>query len=727
MKQKPGPPADGEGLFAQKCASCHGAKGEGGVVYPKALTGPLSVEKLAGYLEKSMPPGPKHVTATEAKKVAAFMHPAFYSPLAHERNRPARVALSRLTGRQYRNALADLIGSFRPSAPPESRAGLKGTYFKARRMSDSEKVLERIDPSIHFDFGTAIPAPGGFDPYQFSIRWSGGLLAPDSGEYEIVVRTNQSFRLWINDEESPLIDGFVKSGKGTEFSAPIHLLGGRRYPLRLEFSKSTAGVDDTKDQDKRPVAPAFVTLAWKRPHLAEEPIPARCLSPNRPPEVFSSRTPLPPDDRSMGYERGDSVSKAWDEATTNGAIETVSYLATRWKRLLPGADERTFAKKFVERALRHPLSPDEEQFFVARQFDKAPDAETALRRVMLLTLKSPGFLFREAGESNAFATASKLSFTLRDAPPDEALLRAAAEGKLSTREGVRAEAERLIKDPLAWAKLREFLLLYLKVDHVPDIAKDEKRFPDFDAATARDLRTSLELFLESTAWSEKADLRELLLSEKVFLNGNLARLYGADLAPDAPFQAVSLPERAGVLTQPYVLSAFAYLAESSPIHRGVLLSRSFLGRTLAPPPVAVAPVAASLAPGLTTRQRVSRQTKPTACASCHDLINPLGFTLEKFDAIGRLRDKENGQKIDDSGSYRGKSLNGAKELAKYLSESPEVHQAFVEKLFQNFTHQPIRAWGPQTLPTLTQKFKDSGYNIRDLMVQTTIEASVRKP
>lgn len=723
------PSQDGAKLFALKCASCHGPKGEGASIYPKALAGALSVEKLAGYLEKSMPPGSKHVSPSEAKAIAGFMHPEFYSPLAQARVRPARVALSRLTARQYKIALADLIGSFRPVGPLGTERGLKGTYYRARNMNNDQKVFERVDSQVRFDFGKSAPATEKFDPYQFSIRWEGGLTAPDTGEYELVIRTDQSFRLWVNDldnYERPLIDGWVKSGKETEYSAPIYLLGGRTYPIRLEFSKSTFGVDDTKDQSKRPVAPAFVTLAWKRPHLTEEPIPNRCLTPGWRPEVFVTRAPLPPDDRSMGYERGDSVSKAWDEATTSAAIEATQYISDQWRKLLPNTDEKAFARKFVERALRHPLTPEETAFFIEKQFARAPDPATGLRRTVLLTLKSPGFLFREAGTSDAYAVASRLSFTLWDAPPDDALLQAARDGKLNTPEGVRAEAQRLMTDPRAWSKLREFLLLYLKVDQVPELAKDEKRFPDFDVATATDLRTSLELFLEATAWSEKADFRELMLSEKVYLNGGLARLYGADLAPDAPFQAVTQPERSGILTQPYLLATLAYLSESSPIHRGVLLSRNFLGRTLAPPPVAVSPVAASLQPKLTTRQRVSQQTKPAACSSCHDLINPLGFTLEKFDAIGRLRDKDNGQPVDDRGSYNGKPLKGSRELAKFLAESPEVHQAFVEKLFQNLTKQPIRAWGPETLPTLTQKFKTDEFNIRKLMVEVAVTAAKSK-
>ncbi len=103
---------------------------------------------------------------------------------------------------------------------------------------------------------------------------------------------------------------------------------------------------------------------------------------------------------------------------------------------------------------------------------------------------------------------------------------------------------------------------------------------------------------------------------------------------------------------------------------------------------------------MTTRQRVELQTKPAACSGCHNLINPLGFTLEKFDAIGRLRDKENGQAVDATGSYRSRSgrlvkFASAMQLGRYLADSDEAHAAFVEKLFQHLVKQPDLAYGPQ--------------------------------
>jgi hypothetical protein len=284
--------------------------------------------------------------------------------------------------------------------------------------------------------------------------------------------------------------------------------------------------------------------------------------------------------------------------------------------------------------------------------------------------------------------------------------------------------------------LREFLLHWLKIDQVADIAKDPKRFPGFDAAMVSDLRTSLELFLDDVVWSESGDFRRLLLSDETYLNGRLARFYGANLPVDAGFQKVKLnaQERAGVLTHPYQMTRFAYTAENSPIHRGVFVARGVLGVTLRPPPEAFTPLAAELHPSLTTRERVTLQTKPDNCISCHGVINPLGFTLEHFDAVGRYREKDNGRPINAVGSYQTRSgqkvaFNGVRDLARFLASSEEVHTAFVEQLFHHLVQQSIRAYGPRTSQDLRASFTATGYNIRRLVVEVMATAALqeRKP
>jgi hypothetical protein len=275
------------------------------------------------------------------------------------------------------------------------------------------------------------------------------------------------------------------------------------------------------------------------------------------------------------------------------------------------------------------------------------------------------------------------------------------------------------------------LLQWLRVDHLTDISKDSKLFPEFTPAVASDLRASLDLFLDEVIDSEAADFRQLLLSDSLYLNGPLAKFFGFDLPADAEFQKVSFEptERAGVLTHPYLMSGFAYTATTSPIHRGVFISRSVLGRSLRPPPEAVAPLAPDLHADLTTRERVALQTNPESCQSCHSMINPLGFTLEHFDAVGRFRREEKGKPIDSTGNYltrsgEQKQFAGARDLAAYLAQSEETHTALVTQLFHHMVKQPVRAYGLQTPETMRQAFVQDNLNLRRLLVEIAIQAAL---
>jgi hypothetical protein len=199
----------------------------------------------------------------------------------------------------------------------------------------------------------------------------------------------------------------------------------------------------------------------------------------------------------------------------------------------------------------------------------------------------------------------------------------------------------------------------------------------------------------------------------------------------ALFQKVKLDEqeRAGLLTHPYLMAAFAYTATSSPIHRGVLLSRGVLGRTLPAPPAAVAPLAPDLHAGLTTRERVSLQTSPKSCQMCHAMINSLGYTLEHFDAVGRFRKDEKGKPIDATGTYQTRSgdtvtFTGARSLATYLAGSEETHSAFIQQLFHYLVKQPIRAFGSRELTELRDLFVHHDFNMRKLMVEVIASSAL---
>jgi mono/diheme cytochrome c family protein len=733
----------GEAVYRLRCASCHGASGEGVEgKHPQPLAGERSVAHLARFIEKSMPEdAPGTLAGEDAEKVARYIHEAFYSPIAQARRRPPSIDPARLTVRQHRNAVADLISSFRGPAPRSGERGLRAAYFDSHRPGRNG-ALERVDPELSFKFDPSRPPAEQLGARGFAARWEGSVTAPETGTYEFIVRTDHAARLWLNDPDEPLIDAWVKSGGETEYRASRFLIDGRAYPLKLEFTSRKQGVQDNKkkEENDKPVE-AFIELRWRMPGRVPQVIPSRLLSPEPAPEVFVLEAPFPPDDRSAGYERGIAVSEAWDGATTEAAIETAGYVVEHIAELTGArkadADRETklraFGRRFVEGAFRRPLDDEQVRLYVDRRFAQAPDLETAVKRVVLLALKSPRFLFLElgGGSPDGHAVASRLSFALWDSIPDQELLGAAAAGELAAREQVSRQARRMIDDPRAAAKLRQFLRQWLGVEAVPDIDKDPKRFPGFDAAWASDLRESLELFLEDALRSDGRGLADLLGSSELYLNGRLARYYGYDLPPEAPFQKVSAKhaERAGVLSHPYIMARFAYSDVSSPIHRGVFLVRSMLGRSLRQPPEAFSPLAPDLHPDLTTRERVALQTEPQACQSCHAVINRLGFAMERFDAAGRYRDAENGRKIDSSGAYdlpsgETRSFSGARELADFLAASEETRRAFVSQLFHHAVKQPLPAYGAGTPARLLESFAAAGENIPALMAEIATAAAL---
>ena len=235
-------------------------------------------------------------------------------------------------------------------------------------------------------------------------------------------------------------------------------------------------------------------------------------------------------------------------------------------------------------------------------------------------------------------------------------------------------------------------------------------------------------------WSEKSDFRQLLLAEGTYMNGRLAKFYGAALSPETTgFQetAFEADKRSGVLTHPYVLASLAYVAETSPIHRGVFVGRGLLGIGIRPPQEAFTPIAPDLHPNLTTRERVALQTKPAACASCHTIMNPLGFALENFDAVGRFRAKEREKAIDATGSYETRSgqiakFAGGKELAQFLANSEETQYAFAQQAFHHFAKQPVRAYGLTKPDELRKTFAQNGFNMRKLIVEIAVTAATAK-
>lgn len=725
----------GEAVFKEQCASCHGLDGQGTRdKYSEPLAGDLSITELAKVIDETMPEGaPEKSTPEDSAAVAAYIHQAFYSEVARERLRPARIELARLTVNQYRNAIADLFPAGNSAQVFSAKHGLRGEYYDSRNFKRDKRLIDRVDGQVNFDFGGGKPDDENFRDDKLAIKWEGSVIAAETGTYDFCIDTENAFRLFVNNDRQPLIDAWVRSGKDRQFRSSIFLIGGRAYPLRLEYQSAELT--------------SSIALKWKPPRDIEQLIPSRNLRASRAGEVVVVDTKFPPDDSSAGYARGILISKEWDQATTEAALSIADMVATRLDNLAgtkaDDSERQTKIKKYCERlvssAWARPLTDDERASVIERFFTEGSAPEASAKRVVLVALKSPSFLFREVGQvsKSDLRVATRLSFALWDSLPDRNLLDAAARGELNSPEHVATHAQRMLDDPRTRTKLREFMLHWMKLDNDIELSKDAKVVPEFSPEVISDLRTSLELFVDEVLWSERSDFRELLRADYLMLNRPLAEVYAPEFAKSQgdrlQDQFVKVPcgaDRSGVLTHPYLMSTFAYHASSSPIHRGLFIARNILGRAIKAPPEAITPIAPELHAGLSTRERVNLQTSPAFCQSCHSMINSLGFSLENYDLIGRFRVEEKSKPVDSSGTYRDRlgklvNFNGSRELATFLVDSPEVQTAFVMQLFQHLAKQPPAAFGPEVLPQLRQRFVENEFSVRKLIIDIVRVSALR--
>ncbi|HEX2749542.1 MAG TPA: DUF1592 domain-containing protein, partial [Verrucomicrobiales bacterium] len=488
------PARTGATIYRDMCASCHGDKGQGVAdKYDDPLYGERSIPSLSKYIDKNMPEDKADtLDADGSAKVAEYIFNSFYSPEARARNHPPRIDLTHLTNRQFQESVADLMGSFIEQPPPGAPAGLRAEYYESDGMNKKAKQKkEREDAALEFDFGTGPPVEG-CSAEQFSIAWQGSLIAEETGFYEFRLRTPNGARLYLNRDfrdgdrnsrddsdarrQPALIDEWVSSGDIVrEATARVFLLGGRRYPIRLDYFKF---------KEKT----ASIKLEWKAPHAVWQVLKAPHISPARAAHVSVVSTVFPPDDSSTGYERGSAVSKSWHEATTKAAIESGNEVVDRMRTLAKTRDNapdfidklKEFGGTLAERAFRRTLSAEEKAFFVDRHFTKDLAPDVALKRAVMLILKSPRFLYPEFGKTaDDYTAASRLALCLWDSLPDAPLLEAAKKAELHTPEQLRAQATRMMSDARAKNKLREFFHEWLSFDEAAEINKDREAWPDF--------------------------------------------------------------------------------------------------------------------------------------------------------------------------------------------------------------------------------------------------------
>jgi hypothetical protein len=360
---------------------------------------------------------------------------------------------------------------------------------------------------------------------------------------------------------------------------------------------------------------------------------------------------------------------------------------------------RLFVQRMGRRTLRRPLETAEVDDYVALYTRARADNDqpTTLRALLTRMLISPEFLYHvERGEAapadgssplvTPYELASRLSYLLWQTMPDEALFAAADSGALRARPQVLAQAQRLLGDPRARDTMWRFHEQWLQLAQLATTLKDAVKFKGFNTEKA-DLAEGMHRFVDDVAWRAAGDLGALLTSSYTFANARLAPLYGYAVT-DAAFTRVDLDARqaAGVLGQPALMAALAKPDKSAPILRGVFVRERILCAPLPPPPANAGTIPADAPPAKTTREFFANLTKDPACAACHGQINPIGYGLENFDAIGKWRDSENGVPIDASGELTVSDMAGKfvgpVELAQKLARSRDVATCYARQWFR---------------------------------------------
>ena len=415
---------------------------------------------------------------------------------------------------------------------------------------------------------------------------------------------------------------------------------------------------------------------------------------------------FPPEERLGGFENNAAVltfpptlsERAFDAARRVGDRvaadpEAFAPCATTSQNRSCG---RTLIGAFAARAWRRQIT-DAELDRLMTAFDAGVDEsfETAVALGVQATMLSLPFYYLIEDETtvakpgfvalDGYERASRLAFFLWRSPPDEALLAAAANGGLATAEGVRAQAERLLDSPKAGRAITEFHRQWLELDRVAEVNKDPEQYPEWDDMLSAKMRTELDYFIEQAAIQDDS-VNALLTARYSYQDEALRRFY-ADGSPTAVdgFERIELPERrAGLLARGGFLIMEGF-DQTSPVLRGLFVREKLLCGHLPPPPDFVDDIPSAPSPDVTTRSRTEAHANDPQCAGCHVLMDPIGFGLERFDAIGRWRDTESGQPIDDRGNVINVDIGeftGAAALGQKLAESAFFRACFVRKWFR---------------------------------------------
>jgi hypothetical protein len=350
-------------------------------------------------------------------------------------------------------------------------------------------------------------------------------------------------------------------------------------------------------------------------------------------------------------------------------------------------------------------------------------------------LASPKFIFRVEGSEpdpahpdarrlDDYSLASRISFLLWDAPPDGELLEAAAHADLRDNAKLGAQVDRMIASPRFKQGVRSFFSDMFGFERFDGLSKDQSIYPKFNAAMANDaeeqmLRTIVDLLV-----TNKGDYRDLFTTRKTFLNRNLAALYKVPVEEEgvegwAPFTFGPKDARAGIFTfAGFLMLDPTHEGRSSPTIRGKTVRELFLCEPVPVPPPNVNFAAVQNTGDLvhrTARDRLKIHQENPACAGCHAITDPIGLSMENYDAIGAYRAQENGAVINASGMFEGKPYKNVLDLQHLLHDSPAAPACLVQRVFAYGVGRPPTPSEEKWLEYTADRFAADAYQLPTLM------------
>ncbi len=710
------------------CIGCHNARLRTGnlaldqVDSNRAGDAPDLWEKVARKLRtREMPPaGARRPDDATYRRVVASVEASLDAEAAAH-PRPGRVPVHRLNRTEYTNAVRDLLaldvdgreliadepaghGFDNAASVLTASPALIESYLSAAstvaRLAIGRSAVRVVDT---FRVPTATVQDDRADERQpFGSR--GGLSVryqfPVDGAYTIkVVLRRQLYRYLIGMGEPHQIDlridgallkRFTIGGEGRGLTAPESFAGNTQGDPAWEVYMHTAD-DGLEVRVPVKAGEREVSVSFLRQHVEPEGV-------LQPPQRGFARTT---NELYYGEPAVDSLLIGGpDEPSV--ARDTPSrrriFVCHPASRAAEASCARRILATLARRAYRRPVTNAEVQTLLAFYRDGRGDGDfdLGIERAIRRLLSAPAFLFRVEREPTSAVSgapfaigpidlASRLSFFLWSSIPDDELLNAAIDGSLANAAVLERQVGRMLRDRRSEALVDNFAMQWLQLERLAGVVPDADEFPEFDENLRAAMQQETRLFVASQLHDDRSVI-DLIRASYSFVNERLARHYGIPDVYGSRFRRVEFTDgkRGGLLGQASILTATSYPNRTSPVLRGRWLLDALLGAPPPPPPPDVPPLKENGEGGErhTVRERLEAHRTNPACAVCHVRMDPLGFSLENFDALGRWRTTSDGAPVDAAASLPdGSRFDGVIGLRTLLvSHREDFVRTFTERL-----------------------------------------------